>query len=36
MPDDKVDLYPDAGKLFVCTPGVKGIRANYFAREEEE
>ena len=36
MPDDKVDLYPDAGKLFVCTPGVKGIRANYFAREEED
>lgn len=30
MPEDKVSLYPDAGKLFVCKPGCKGIKANYF------
>ena len=32
MPAEKESLYPDAGKLFVCKPGVKGIRANYFAK----
>ena len=35
MPEDKVSLYPDAGKLFVCKPGVKGIKANYFSKDEE-
>lgn len=33
MPEDKESLYPDAGKLFVCKPGVKGIKANYFSNE---
>ena len=32
MPEDKVSLYPDAGKLFVCKPGCKGIKANYFSK----
>ena len=32
MPSDKESLYPDAGKLFVCKPGVKGIKANYFSK----
>ena len=32
MPEDKVSLYPDAGKLFVCQPGCKGIKANYFCK----
>ena len=32
MPEDKVGLYPDAGKLFVCQPGCKGIKANYFCK----
>ena len=32
MPEDKVSLYPDAGKLFVCQPGCKGIKANYFSK----
>ena len=32
MPSDKEELYPNAGKLFVCQPGVKGIRANYFSK----
>ena len=32
MPADKESLYPDAGKLFVCKPGVKGIKANYFSK----
>ena len=35
MPEDKESLYPDAGKLFVCKPGVKGLKANYFSKEEE-
>ena len=32
MPEDKESLYPDAGKLFVCKPGCKGIKANYFSK----
>ena len=32
MPKDKEKLYPDAGKLFVCQPGCKGIKANYFSK----
>ena len=32
MPEDKESLYPDAGKLFVCQPGCKGIKANYFSK----
>ena len=32
MPEDKVSLYPDAGKLFVCKPRCKGIKANYFVK----
>ena len=32
MPEDKVSLYPDAGKLFVCKPGCKGIKSNYFSK----
>jgi len=34
MPEDKESEYPDAGKLFVCKPGCKGIKANYFTKEE--
>lgn len=29
MPKNKENCYPDAGKLFVIKPGVKGIRCNY-------
>lgn len=29
MPDDKAHLYPEAGKLFVVKPGVKGVKCNY-------
>ncbi|MCQ2607254.1 MAG: SMP-30/gluconolactonase/LRE family protein [Bacteroidales bacterium] len=29
MPEDKAHLYPEAGKLFVVKPGVKGIKCNY-------
>ena len=32
MPEDKASIYPDAGKLFVCRPGCKGIKANYFSK----
>ena len=32
MPEDKESLYPEAGKLFVCQPGCKGIKANYFSK----
>ena len=32
MPEDKESLYPEAGKLFVCKPGCKGIKANYFSK----
>jgi sugar lactone lactonase YvrE len=31
-PEEKKSLYPDQGKLFVCQPGVKGIKANYFSK----
>ena len=34
MPEDVESDYPDAGKLFVCKPGCKGIKANYFSKEE--
>ena len=34
MPEDKESLYPDAGKLFVCKPGCKGIKANYFSKSK--
>ena len=30
MPDSEVANYPDAGKLFVVTPGVKGAKCNYW------
>ena len=32
LPPGKEKIYPDAGKLFVCKPGVKGIKANYFSK----
>lgn len=30
MPEDKASNYPEAGKMFVVKPGVKGLKANYF------
>jgi hypothetical protein len=30
MPDDKAPNYPQAGKLFVVKPGVKGLKCNYW------
>lgn len=30
MPEDKGKDYPDAGKLFVVKPGVKGLKSNYW------
>lgn len=30
MPDDKAPNYPQAGKLFVVKPGVKGVKCNYW------
>lgn len=29
MPEDKAPLYPEAGKLFVVKPGVRGVKCNY-------
>ncbi len=31
MNDEQRDLYPRAGGLFKVTPGVKGVKANYFS-----
>lgn len=30
MPEDKAPNYPQAGKLFVVKPGVKGLKCNYW------
>lgn len=30
MPEDKASNYPQAGKLFVVKPGVRGIKCNYW------
>lgn len=32
MPKEKEHLYPQAGKMFVVKPGVKGVKANYFVK----
>lgn len=32
MPKKKEQFYPQAGKMFVVKPGVKGVRANYFVK----
>ncbi|MCQ2959202.1 MAG: SMP-30/gluconolactonase/LRE family protein [Bacteroidales bacterium] len=31
MPEDKASHYPEAGKLFVVKPGVKGVKCNYMS-----
>ncbi|MEE1303350.1 MAG: SMP-30/gluconolactonase/LRE family protein [Bacteroidales bacterium] len=35
MPEDKAKNYPEAGKLFVVKPGVKGVRCNYWKQGGE-
>ena len=32
LPPGKEKIFPDSGKLFVCKPGVKGIKTNYFSK----
>ena len=34
MPEGEEKNYPDAGKLFVVKPGVRGIKCNYFKKGE--
>ena len=32
MTEEEKEKYPDAGSIFVVTPGVKGVKGNYFAK----
>ena len=32
LPPGKEKIYTDARKLFVCKPGLKGIKVNYFSK----
>lgn len=33
MPEDKAANYPEAGKMFVVKPGVKGVKCNYWKKK---
>lgn len=33
LSEEELKKYPDSGSLFVCRPGVKGVKANYFGKK---